>query len=214
MLGSQIFHNRYTLSIHISYHMQISKSFWTLAVDLQAGYPKDKKIKLDLFQVSQQAMDRGLPDSQACDTDRRPVTLLKYSNEGYLVQLRVFACITGELFNLPVESLLNWSCMTYQEMPKGYGTAILRWDTQEHAWTFSSINSPIWCEASICESSITPLARPIGILHSKESKVSLLLKKSRDIPIYILVESSETTSFRTILSNTVTSSLSPQRRPS
>lgn len=87
--------------------MQISKAFSTLAVDLEAGYPKDKKIKLDLFQVSQQAMDRGIPDSQACDTDSRPVTLLKYSNKGYLVQLRVSACITGELSNLPVESLLN-----------------------------------------------------------------------------------------------------------
>lgn len=57
------------------------------AVDFQAGNPKDKKIKLDLFQVIQQATDRGIPDSQACDTDSRPVTLLKYNDEGYLGQL-------------------------------------------------------------------------------------------------------------------------------
>jgi len=52
-------------------------------------------------------MDRGLPNSQACDTDSRPVMLSKYSDYGYLVQLTVSACSTGELFNLTVDSLLN-----------------------------------------------------------------------------------------------------------
>lgn len=55
---------------------------------------------------------------------------------------------------------------------------------QEHAQTFQSVNSPIWCEASICESSMTPFARPIGILHSKESTVGLLLKEEGNSNMY------------------------------
>lgn len=55
--------------------MQISKGFQILGFHFQAGNPKDKKIKFDLFQVIQQAADRELPDSQACDIDSRLVTL-------------------------------------------------------------------------------------------------------------------------------------------
>lgn len=57
-------------------------------------------------------------------------------------------------------------------------------DIQYRVQIFSTINSPIWCEALICESSITPLAIPIGILHSGESTVSLLLKERFNFNIY------------------------------
>lgn len=116
----------------------------------------------------------------------------KYNNDGYLTELPVSACSTGETFSLRADCC--WTELERpSEKPKEDGTATLCWG----CWgTFSGINSPMWCEASICESSITPLARPIGILHSKGSTVSLL-KKMRTIPIYILVKC-KTTSLRTI----------------
>lgn len=79
--------------------MQISKAFWIPGVHFQAGKSKDKKTELGLFQVIQQATDRGLPSSQA---DSRPVTLLNYNDEGYLRQLSVSAYSTEELLNLTV----------------------------------------------------------------------------------------------------------------
>lgn len=119
---------------------------------------------------------------------------LKYNDDDYLTELPVSACSTGETFSLTADSLLNWSWKTLGN-PKEDGTATLCWGC---SGTFSVINSPMWCEASICESNITPLARPIGILHSEGSTVSLLLKKMRAIPIYSLAKS-KSTSLRTIV---------------
>lgn len=91
-----------------SYHMQIPKVFWTLHVDFQMGNPEDKKMKLYLFQVMQQAIDRGLLDSWAYGADRRSMTVFEFSDEGYLVHISLWR--TRELFKLTDGSLWNWSC--------------------------------------------------------------------------------------------------------
>ena len=62
-------------------------------------------MKLYLFQVMQQAIDRGLLDSQAYGADRRSMTVFEFSDDGYLVHVSL--CRTGELFNLTGDSLLN-----------------------------------------------------------------------------------------------------------
>lgn len=177
MLLSQIFHNRYTLHFHSSYHMQISVfvfCFWKFGVDSQAGNPEDKNRKLDLFHVIQQAHDRGLPDSQAYNADRRPRTVLEYNDEAYLVQVTISAYRIEELFNLKVDSLMNWSFTKYHEMQKKiWNCSTLLGMFSSMPRLFLTINSPKWSEALICESSISPLARPIGILHSRESTRSL-----------------------------------------
>lgn len=51
------------------------------------GNPEDKKMKLYLFQVMQQAIDRGLLDSWAYGADRRSMTVFEFSDEGYLVHI-------------------------------------------------------------------------------------------------------------------------------
>lgn len=60
-----------------------------------------------MFQVIQQATDRELPDSRACDTDSRLVTLSKRNGASHLIQLTVSSCSMGELFNLTADSLLK-----------------------------------------------------------------------------------------------------------
>lgn len=49
--------------------------------------PEDKKMKLYLFQVMQQAIDRGLLDSWAYGAGRRSMTVCEFSGEGYLVHI-------------------------------------------------------------------------------------------------------------------------------
>lgn len=160
------------------------------------------KGMLYLFLIIQQATDRALPASQACDTDSRSVTfkiqwwwLPNRAPSICLQHWRDFQpdswCIAELILKDIRDAKRRWNCNSLLE------------GVQEQAQTFSRINSPMWCEASICESSTTPLAKPIGILHSEGSTVSLLLKKMRAIPTYILMKS-KTASLRTIPSNSVT----------
>lgn len=50
-------------------------------------------MKLYLFQVMQQAIDRGLLDSQAYGADRRSMTVFEFSDDSYLVPYQILSLL-------------------------------------------------------------------------------------------------------------------------